>query len=126
MERPLAGRSILVVEDEPLIALDVAQALERAGALVLRTGLMGQALALAERDDLSAAVLDHAVGEEDSTPLCARLKERNIPFAMYTGRSRIKGACEDGAHILKPADPIVIVRTVAGLLQSTPTAHKLQ
>jgi hypothetical protein len=33
MEHPiLRGRSILVVEDELLIAVDIAQALERAGA----------------------------------------------------------------------------------------------
>jgi hypothetical protein len=32
----LDGRSILVVEDEPLIAIDIADALEKAGASVAR------------------------------------------------------------------------------------------
>ena len=29
---PLAGRSVLIVEDEPLIALDIAEGFRRAGA----------------------------------------------------------------------------------------------
>jgi hypothetical protein len=29
MDRPLAGRSILVVEDEPVIALDIVMAFEK-------------------------------------------------------------------------------------------------
>ena len=37
MDRPLAGRSILVVEDEPVIALDIVMAFEKAGAQVTTT-----------------------------------------------------------------------------------------
>jgi len=41
----LAGRLILVVEDEPLVALDIAQSFERAGARVITTRVRSDAVA---------------------------------------------------------------------------------
>jgi CheY-like chemotaxis protein len=48
MDRPFAGRSILVVEDEPLIALELQLALEDMGATVHKAAALPAALALAE------------------------------------------------------------------------------
>jgi CheY-like chemotaxis protein len=74
MEHPaLRGRSILVVEDEVLIAMDIVQALERAGASATMTTTVRHALILVEHDGLSAAIMDHALSDGDSTKLCARL-----------------------------------------------------
>jgi DNA-binding response OmpR family regulator len=73
MEHPaLRGRSILVVETEILIAMDIAQALERAGANPTMTTTVRHALILIEHDGLSAAIMDHALSDGDSTKLCAR------------------------------------------------------
>lgn len=45
MERPkLKGRTILIVEDEPLIAIDIAEAFQKAGAEVTTTTTLRQAL----------------------------------------------------------------------------------
>ena len=47
MIRPtLAGRSILIVEDEPLIALDIAAEFEKVGAQVVQTATLKEALHL--------------------------------------------------------------------------------
>jgi len=43
-------RSILIVEDEPLIALDIAQAFEDAGAEIVVTSTLHHALVLVEHD----------------------------------------------------------------------------
>jgi DNA-binding NtrC family response regulator len=112
----LQGRSILIIEDEPLIALDIEQAFEQAGARVAKTNLYSEALALIEEDGLSAVVLDHAIGDHDSSALCARLNERSIPFVNYTGFGVLTGACQYAPHIPKPTPPSVIVQTVAQLL----------
>jgi len=80
MNRPLVGRSILIVEDEPLIALDIRRSFEAAGARVVVMRTLQTALAAVEDPDLSAAILDHALGKDDSSQLCERLKERDIPF----------------------------------------------
>jgi CheY-like chemotaxis protein len=52
----LSGRSILIAEDEPLIALDIAEAFKDAGATTIVTSTIHYALVLVEHDGLSAAV----------------------------------------------------------------------
>jgi DNA-binding response OmpR family regulator len=91
MNAILAGRSILIVEDEPVIAMDIVAAFERAGARVLRMGTLRQALLLAEKERLSAAVLDYGLSDGDSSRLCERLKKRYIPFMLHSGYSKVDG-----------------------------------
>ena len=123
MDSKLAGRSILVVEDEPLIAMEIAEAFKQAGAIVTTTMSVKQARILVEHDGLSAAILDHALHDGDSSQLCARLKERDIPFVIYSGFSKIDGVCADGPLVKKPASPDVLIATVEGLLASKPEKH---
>ena len=72
----LSGRRVLVVEDEPLIAMDIEQALETAGASVVIAATLDEALRLTEQGSLSAAILDLVLGASDGGALCARLRER--------------------------------------------------
>jgi DNA-binding response OmpR family regulator len=123
MERPLVGRSILIVEDELLVALDVARSLEAAGARVLMARKLAEALSKAEDPDLSAAVLDHGLREGNTSQVCEKLKARDIPFVLYSGYSRIHGACSKGVMVHKPAHPSVLVTTVASLLGARPIAN---
>ena len=117
MERStLSGRSILIAEDEPLIAMDIAEAFKDAGATTVVTSTVHQALVLVEHDDLSAAVLDHALHDGDSSPLCQRLNERKLPFLIYSGLGKLHGACAKGAHIKKPESPQVLVSMVERLI----------
>jgi len=118
MEYPgLRGRSILVVEDEMLIAMDIAQAFERAGANVTTTTTVRHALILVEHDGLSAAIMDHALNDGDSTQLCARLKERGIPYVSYSGFDPVKGADKDAPFISKPASMDTILSAVEEMLK---------
>ena len=112
----LSGRSILIAEDEPLIALDIAEAFKDAGAAIVVTSTVHHALLLVEHDDLSAAVLDHALHDGDSSPLCRRLNERKLPFLIYSGLGKLHGACAKGAHIKKPESPQVLVSMVERLI----------
>jgi DNA-binding response OmpR family regulator len=120
MERPLVGRSILIVEDEPLIALDVAEALISAGARVVTAGTLQEALSAAEEPNLSAAILDHGLKDGDSSQVCTRLMERNIPFVIYSGFSKLDGACRSGVLVTKPAHPQMLVITIEGLFHGRP------
>ena len=123
MQRPLAGRVVLVVEDEPLIALDVIRGLEAAGARVLAARTLSDALIKAEDPDLSAAVLDHGLIGGDTSEVCEKLKERGIPFLLYSGYSKVEGACAAGVQVEKPTRPGVLVATVEGLLHGRPLAN---
>jgi DNA-binding response OmpR family regulator len=123
MERPLAGRLILIVEDEPLIAMSIETSFEQAGATVAKATTLRHAFTLLENDQLSAAVIDHALGDGDSTQLCERLKKRDIPFVLHTGYSKLEGACNAGVVLGKPTAPEVIVTKVVGLLSSRQTLN---
>jgi CheY-like chemotaxis protein len=86
MEGSLTGRSILIVEDEPLIVMDITQAFAGSGAELTTTNTLRHALLLVEHDGLSAAILDHALGDGDSSLLYARLRKRGVPLARRWGR----------------------------------------
>jgi CheY-like chemotaxis protein len=83
----IAGKRCLVVDDEFLIALDIQQALEGAGAVVTSIGDAGPAMdALRGGARFDIAVLDiKLTGPGDSMALAALLTERRIPFIFLTG-----------------------------------------
>jgi CheY-like chemotaxis protein len=113
----LGGHSILIVEDEVLIALDIVEAFEKAGAVVLAARSLAEARRLVEHDGLSAAILDFGLGDDDASALCLRLEERRIPFILHSGYSHHGPACRNGIAIRKPASPATLIETVVGLLQ---------
>ena len=90
----LDGLTFLVVEDEPLIAMDISMALEDEGAKVTTTNTLKHAVLLAEHDGLAGAIVDHSLGDGDSTALRTLLKERDIPFLVYAGlKSKASRIC---------------------------------
>ena len=95
IRQSLAGRCILIVEDEPLVALHIIDAVKMVGAIVRVTYSLTEAAVLVEADDLSAAILDYRIGDGDSSLLCQRLKERAVPFLMCSGYTEFSGACRD-------------------------------
>jgi DNA-binding response OmpR family regulator len=110
----LAGRSILVVEDEPLICLDIATRLRDAGAHVLAASHLEKAMTLADRPELSAGVLDFSLGAVDSSSICWKLVERHIPFLFHTGR--VYPAFQQwptAPVLLKPSHPGLIASVAA-------------
>ena len=82
---PLAGKTILIVEDEPLIALDLHAALRAAGAGLIAATTTLEALSLIRRNEISAAIVDVALGEGDSRDVCQALFHRSIPLVFHTG-----------------------------------------
>jgi DNA-binding response OmpR family regulator len=65
---------------------------------------------------LSAAILDHALGDGNSSELCASLKERGIPFMIYSGYEKLEGACKGAPHVNKPAEDDELVAAMENLL----------
>jgi CheY-like chemotaxis protein len=112
MSIDLSGRSILIVEDEPLIAMDVAETFKAAGANVLIAATLPDGLRLAEHPALSAAILDIALGEQDSAALCARLTQRGVPFIVYSGYDTVPAGCAPMAIVKKPAVAAALLRAV--------------
>jgi CheY-like chemotaxis protein len=125
MARPsLEGCSILVVEDEPLIVMDITQQFEVTGAALTTTNTLKHALILVEHDGLSGAILDHALGDGNSSLLCQRLKERGIPFMIYSGFDTVEGPCKDALHISKPAAEGALVAAMERLIRGDDVLSK--
>jgi DNA-binding response OmpR family regulator len=107
---------LLLVEDDPLIALDIADTLRAAGARVFSAASVREALAMLDGLSLSAAVIDYRLGDGTADDLCERLTEMGIPFVIYSGCIEIEGACNKWGIISKPAAPATLVAMVVALL----------
>jgi DNA-binding response OmpR family regulator len=108
---------ILVVEDEPLIVMDISMAFESAGAQLTTTNSVKHAKLLVEHDGLSAAILDHVLSDGDSSSLCARLAERGVPYLIYSGFKTIDGPCKGAPHLSKPASHEQLLNTMEALIR---------
>jgi CheY-like chemotaxis protein len=104
---PLLGQSILIVEDEPLIALDVHETLGEAGASLLAATTLAEALDMLTYAHVTAAVLDMNLGGPDCAAMCTELHCRSIPFLFYTAEPKpeIVRAWPDAPVVIKPEPP---------------------
>ncbi len=76
---------ILVIDDEPLIAMAVSDWLADLGHEVVGPAVdLAGALALVEQP-IEAAILDVTLGKDDSSPVAQRLIDKKIPFVVASG-----------------------------------------
>jgi CheY-like chemotaxis protein len=108
----LAGKRCLVLEDQFLIALDIQNILEAAGAIATSVADADAALTLlsgAERFDL--AIVDVQLGDTGtSAEVTRRLVELGVPFVFLTGMRK------DDVQAHYPGTPVVEKPYVAGAL----------
>jgi DNA-binding response OmpR family regulator len=112
----LAGVTILIVEDEPLIALDLQATLQAAGASV-SCCRADDAVTLAGQKNFSAAVLDARPGSSEHRPIARKLRDSGVPFLFYSTQAPEDVTTVRGAPVvLKPGRPQEIVAAVMLLL----------
>ncbi|MBN4097828.1 MULTISPECIES: response regulator [unclassified Methylobacterium] len=116
--RALAGRRVLLVEDDYFIAVDLKSGFEEGGAQVLGpVASVGEALALiAGTTEIDAAVLDINLQDELVYPVADALHARGVPFLFATGYDPVAVPSLHGAVALcqKPIDPEVVARALFG------------
>lgn len=115
----LAGRRILVVEDEYFIASDMKRALAAEGAVVVGpVAQLDKELALADHESLDAAILDVNLGGTTTYPLADRLQSLRKPLVFVTGYDEwsMPAAHRDTPRIAKPFTLDAIVEMVAGII----------
>jgi DNA-binding response OmpR family regulator len=74
-----------MAEDEPLIAVEIRQRFEEEEAKVIMVQTLSKALLGVEDAALSVAILHLGLADGDSHKVWERMKERNIPFIIYSG-----------------------------------------
>lgn len=81
---PLAGYRILIVEDEPLVAIDYADEFEGRGALPHVAGTLHEAINAVSSQIPDLAVLDVNLGLEFVWPVARTLSMHKVPFFLVT------------------------------------------
>ena len=110
---------ILIVEDEPMIALFVEEALFDSGFDIAGVaGTLGEALALIELGGFDAAILDARLNGVDATPVAAALTARGLPFIVTSGYSSGQRPEFFGAapYLQKPYRPERLVEALKDIL----------
>ncbi|HVZ99300.1 MAG TPA: response regulator [Caulobacterales bacterium] len=116
----IAGKRILLVEDEPLVAMMMAQILNDLGAHVV-----GPVSALAEAASISpesidAAVLDVNIEGEYVYPVADQLAACGAPFVFVTGyeAESIEARFSAAPVLAKPIEPQTLADALASALEA--------
>ena len=88
----MSHRHILVLEDDPLVAMMLQDELEAMGLHVLGpANNLKSALQLSEYPNLDGALLDLNINGNLATNVADKLRVRNVPFIFVTGHNRPPG-----------------------------------
>jgi CheY-like chemotaxis protein len=110
----LEGQRILVVEEQPLVALDLKLAFEQAGAEVVVAGNAAEALGRVSQFDFTAGVVDWRPQSDDHRVVARALKQRKVRFLFYATNPPEDVTTVRGAPVfLKPSRPADIVQALA-------------
>jgi DNA-binding response OmpR family regulator len=116
VNQTLRGARVLVAEDEPILALDLALLLSESGAEVAGPAeSVKQALELTEKQYLTCAILDVSLDDGLVFPAAHALKKKGVQIIFYTGQADLEGIKRDwpGAEVLmKPISGQALLQAV--------------
>jgi CheY-like chemotaxis protein len=115
----LLGRRLLVVEDNFLVALNMAAALEDAGAEVTCIGFAEQAVHTIEARPLDAVLLNGTLHGNPVDEIAAALTRLRVPFLFVTGYAResLPQAFRKVTLVSKPFTQKQLVEAAADLVE---------
>ncbi|MCE2564063.1 HWE histidine kinase domain-containing protein [Komagataeibacter sp. FNDCF1] len=120
----LAGRTVMVLEDEFLVALDIEDMLRAHGvAQVCLAASIEEAFAVLEMHGVDAALLDVNVAGETSAPVARVLQARGTPFVFATGygdQAPLAAEFPQARYLEKPVAPRDLLRMLSGLFGHAP------
>ncbi|MET0288157.1 MAG: response regulator [Pseudoxanthomonas sp.] len=123
MNSPLSGFHILIVEDEPLVALLVEEVMDQAGARATIARDIPQALKALDAIRFDAAVVDINLRGERSWPVTDALAALGIPYILATGNADLGDARLQAAPVVaKPYSATQLVKALADALGVRPPA----
>lgn len=116
------GPRVLVVEDEPVVAMCLEDILEDLGCVTVGpASRLAEGLALAEHEAIDAAILDINLGGERSTGIAEMLIARGVPFVFASGYGSVpEGFATSAMLIEKPYREGDVARALVRLLPGLP------
>lgn len=125
----LRGKRVLVVDDEPIVAMDIEAALTDNGVEVVGpVGSIEGAQALIDAGGFEAALLDVNLGGRKVDELAAALTRLNIPFAFLTGYERkdLPQAFRQAPMLAKPFSRAEVIAMLGELLKERDGVTRLK
>ncbi len=116
-QNELETSRLLLVDDEPIIMVTIADCLRRAGFEVTATTSAKEAVELVRQGTFSLAIIDYAMpglnGIEAAT-LFAQLRQPFMFLSAYSDEALVSAAIAAGAlaYVVKPIDPIHLIPTI--------------
>ncbi|GAA4219320.1 CheY-like chemotaxis protein [Sagittula marina] len=118
--------TVLVLDDEALIAMDLAATVEDCGLNVLGPAFsMQQAFELIEGSTPELALLDINIGKEQVWPLARELRDRGVGLVFISGDlspANLQAEFHDAPRLHKPALPQQVCEALDSYEVKTPTA----
>jgi CheY-like chemotaxis protein len=118
----LRGVQLLIVEDEYLLARDMADYFESIGVQIVGpAGTVSDALALINSHEIQAAVLDINLRNERVYPVAEMLTQKQIPFVFASGYgSELDPHAYEGIpRCIKPVDFVVLSKDLGIQLEKS-------
>ena len=120
---PLAGRRVLVIEDEYFLADDIVRALTALGARIVGPyGDLDEATAVVDRDvAIDAAIVDINLKNRMAFPLARVLRSRKVPLVFTSGydRTSIEPEFQDVRLWGKPLDTKALARELTSMIKGS-------
>jgi CheY-like chemotaxis protein len=115
----VAGKRILVVEDEYLIAQMLVDVVQSGGATAVGpAATIERGNALLDDEQIDAAVIDLNLRGYSNEAMMEKLRRRRIPFLIVTGYAH-PAQPPDAPVISKPFQPAQVIDALQTLLSST-------
>lgn len=120
-ELPLLNRTILVVEDAYVVALEAQRIVEEAGAarVLLAATVDDVRSALAAEESIDLCILDLKLGAEDAGPLISEILGRGIRVLVATGFGTVDFEM-DVPILRKPYQESELVDAIRTAIQTKP------
>ncbi|MBR0800841.1 response regulator [Bradyrhizobium jicamae] len=120
----LKGKTFAIIEDEPLIALNIIAALDQAGARVAGQAVtVNEALRLIAEHNFDCALVDANLRGQQVDEVAAALTRKKVPFAFVTGygREALPSSFARAKVLKKPFTEQQLLQLTAELLAAPPT-----
>lgn len=128
-EPSLKGKRIIIIEDEPLVSMEMEETLWGLGCEVSGTaGNLIAAKALSANTECDAALMDVNLAGQPVDEIASTLTKRNIPFAFVSGygRESLPRGFREAVLLRKPFRHDELVAVVELLLNQIPGVVQLR
>jgi CheY-like chemotaxis protein len=120
----LRGQRVLVVEDEALVAMELASVLRQQGCSVIGPApSVARALALLDEQRPDVALLDLNLNGEPALAVAVALRDEGVPFVVVSGYGEAQSGEAELRHVPRVTKPMrhrELMRALAQVLSATP------